>query len=104
MSKEHKENTKQRISLDDVEHWILNAMRSFPKRYKTDDWIITLLVDGETINELLLFEDIVHFDLLGDSTCSYVWRNDWYEGQQTISLIAMCPIPLIEPKYFVEYE
>lgn len=83
------------ITLDTVGEWILNAMKGFPSQYKADDWIVTLLVDGEKINELLLFEEF-------DNPCSYVWRNDWYEGQEDITLLALCPISLIEPQYFVE--
>ena len=93
----------KRITLNDVEDWIQNAMQKFPKHYKTDDWIVTLLVDGKQINELLLFDEVDSFGYL-DYTCSYVWRNDWFEGQKNINLIALCPISLIENHMFVEYE
>jgi len=44
------------------------------------DYIVTIMIDDEMMNELLQFD--------GEHDC-WVWANDWYEGENDVTWIAI---------------
>ena len=47
------------------------------KRYH-ETIIVRIRVDGQCINEILEFDG---------GTASYIWQNDWYEGQKEVEYV-----------------
>lgn len=44
------------------------------------DYIVTIMIDGEMMNELLQWD--------GESDV-WVWSNDWYEGEKDVTWMAI---------------
>lgn len=50
-----------------------------------DDFIVTILIDGDPCTTLYRYD--YHSD-------SFYWEDDWYEGQKEVSLLGFTPISM----------
>lgn len=64
---------------------ILNRVDAYAMIYGYDDYLVTIDLDGTTITELLIFEDV-----------SFFWLNDWWEGQSRVNLLGFIPVSHIK--------
>lgn len=56
---------------------------TYLKNSPRDDYIVTLIINGVYVNELLQYN--------GDDD-DFVWLNDWYEGEKNIQWRSVIPV------------
>lgn len=53
---------------------------AYLKNSPRTDYIVTIMIDDEMMNELLQFD--------AENDC-WVWANDWYEGENNVTWMAI---------------
>lgn len=60
----------------------LEIIEAWARKNFYDQFVATLLLDGELETELVVLDQMGYL----------IWDNDWWEGQKDIRLLGFCPV------------